>query len=100
METYVTGMQLNQFDSEQYTFATTADLSIPGTYTFDATVRLPGDQDPSNDTLSGYSVVSGTALIVNTFPWLENFDGSASNGTTVPPLAWFQDPNDGGGTGR
>ena len=98
-EMYTPAMALNQFDSDTYTFATTADLSAVGNYTFSATVSLPGDQDMSNDTVAGYTVTSGGSGTVSTFPYVENFDGSSSNGTPVPPMGWFQDPMDGGGTG-
>jgi hypothetical protein len=40
-----------------FSFATLADLSVPGTYVFDAAVHLPGDADPSNDVLAGYVVI-------------------------------------------
>lgn len=42
----------------QYTFTTQANLSTAGTYSFDVTVSLPGDANPSNNTYSGYVVTS------------------------------------------
>ncbi|PKA82741.1 putative secreted protein (Por secretion system target) [Ulvibacter sp. MAR_2010_11] len=36
----------------QYTFATTADLSAPGTYVIDARTNLAGDTNPANDPAS------------------------------------------------
>lgn len=41
-----------------YTFVTQADLTVPGSYTIDATVTLPGDPTPGNNTYSGYVVNS------------------------------------------
>ena len=43
-----------------YTFTTQADLSIPGAYTFDATVALAGDGNPTNDAFLD-AVVTNTA---------------------------------------
>jgi len=51
-----------------YTFTTQANLSTPGSYTFDATVSLAGDVSPANDAFNGYAVtnsapsVGGTAV--------------------------------------
>lgn len=56
-----------------YTFTTQANLSTPGTYTFDATVSLPGDVNPTNDAFTGYSVT-------NTAP---SVGGTVSGGTDV-----------------
>ena len=39
-----------------YTFDKAADLSMPGAYTFTASVRLGGDDNPANDTLVGHEV--------------------------------------------
>jgi len=41
-----------------YTFSTQANLSVPGTYTFDATCNLAGDINASNNPFNGYSVVN------------------------------------------
>jgi hypothetical protein len=43
----------SQFD---YTFTTQTDLSVPGTYAFDATVGIAGDVNPSNDAFTGHVV--------------------------------------------
>jgi len=37
-----------------YTFTTQANLSVPGSYTFDATVSLAGDISPTNNSFTGY----------------------------------------------
>lgn len=49
--------------SFNYTFATTANLSVPGSYSFDATVTLAGDPTPGNNTFSGYVVNSLAASV-------------------------------------
>jgi len=56
-----------------YTFTTQANLSVPGSYTFDATCALPGDINPSNDAFNGYVVVNTAASV----------GGTVSGGTNV-----------------
>ncbi|HEU4716959.1 MAG TPA: gliding motility-associated C-terminal domain-containing protein, partial [Bacteroidia bacterium] len=56
-----------------YTFTTQANLSVPGTYTFDASVALAGDINPTNDAFTGYSVVNTPSSV----------GGSVSGGTDV-----------------
>lgn len=41
-----------------YSFSTPADLSVPGRYVFDASVRLAGDINPTNDRLDGHTIVN------------------------------------------
>lgn len=96
-ETIVTGAAIPQFGGLSYSFTTTADLSVPGPYTIIATASLAGDQDASNDSKTKL-VSSGGNFLVTSFPFIENFDGSASNGTLVPPAGWFQETTDSTGT--
>jgi gliding motility-associated-like protein len=56
-----------------YTFVTQANVSIPGSYTFDASASVAGDVNPSNDTFTGY-------VVVNTAP---SVGGTISGGTNV-----------------
>jgi gliding motility-associated-like protein len=49
-----------------YNFLTTADLSVAGTHTIDATVTLAGDVTSSNDTYSGYTVINNSNSIGGT----------------------------------
>ena len=49
-----------------YTFTTQANLSVAGTYLFDASCALAGDVNPSNDTFSGYSVTNTAATVGGT----------------------------------
>jgi len=46
-----------------YTFVTQANLSVPGSYTFDATVSLAGDVSPGNNSFNGYVVTSSAASV-------------------------------------
>ncbi|MDQ3191992.1 MAG: gliding motility-associated C-terminal domain-containing protein [Bacteroidota bacterium] len=54
----VTGASIPLNTSYTYTFAAQADLSVQGSYSINATVSLPGDPTPGNDTYSGYIVNS------------------------------------------
>ncbi len=56
-----------------YTFTTQANLSVPGTYTIDATCALAGDVNPTNDAFTGYSVTNTAASV----------GGTVSGGTNV-----------------
>lgn len=44
-----------------YTFTATADASLTGVYTMDATVTVPGDPNSTNDTYSGYTFTNNAA---------------------------------------
>ena len=76
-----------------HVFATTFDLSLPGTGSFVITIN-PMDMNPANDTLS-----FNAADVIASFPYIETFDNhGAVNGSTTPvPPGWYQDPMDGGG---
>ena len=95
-ENYITpAAGMPQFASDTYTFATTFDLSGPGTY-YDITCRvlLPGDNDTSNDATTITGIYSGGSLPI---PWSENFD-ALGNGV-IPPIGWEQDLADNPGFG-
>ncbi len=82
-----------------YTFTQGADLSVQGLYTFTASVLVPGDSNPANDTTGGHQVQSGGANVVNTFPFFENFDTfTTMNQSTTPPADWLQDQSDATGS--
>ena len=55
-----------------YTFSTLANISTPGSYTFDAYVDLNNDANNLNDTISGITV--NHYLQVNSFPYSEDFE--------------------------
>jgi gliding motility-associated-like protein len=56
-----------------YSFATTADMSVPGTYTINAEVILAGDPISTNNQLNGHIVVHNAPSV----------GGSVSGGTNV-----------------
>ena len=64
-----------------YTFTTTADLSVFRAYKIDAWIKLPGDDYAVNDSINNRFVYSSP--MVNTFPYLERFNNSNGN--------WFTD---------
>lgn len=49
-----------------YSFTATADLSVAGAHTIDATVALLGDINASNDTYTGYSVTNTSPSVGGT----------------------------------
>lgn len=59
-------------DSVLHTFATPANLSVPGQYNFKAYVTVTGDANHANDTVSNHIV--DNVPIVNTLPYVQNFD--------------------------
>ncbi|MBI3509963.1 MAG: gliding motility-associated C-terminal domain-containing protein [Bacteroidetes bacterium] len=72
-ETITLAAILLQNSTYTYTFATQANLSVPGVYVFNASVALAGDINASNDAFNGYSVT-------NTAP---SVGGTVSGGTNV-----------------
>jgi len=92
-----------QNTSFTYTFTTKADLSVPGTYSFDATVSVAGDPTPSNDTYTGYSVnaispsIGGTITAPSSVCFSGNSGTLTLSGHTGSVLGW-QYSTDGGGT--
>ncbi|MBL8298362.1 MAG: hypothetical protein JNN30_08450 [Rhodanobacteraceae bacterium] len=49
-----------------YTFTTQANLSTPGSYTFDATATLVGDINPTNNATTGYAVTNWATSVGGT----------------------------------
>lgn len=86
-----------------YTFTTKANLSVPGTYTFTATVSLAGDPTPGNDTYTGYVVtatapsVGGTITAPSSVCTTSNSGILTLSGQTGSVLGW-EYSTDGGGT--
>lgn len=66
-----------------YTFATTADLSIPATYTIDTWIKHPSDDFSANDSITNYSAVNN--YTVSTFPYSEGFENSSGY--------WYSQPH-------
>ncbi len=65
--------------SQNFTFATTANLSVPGNYTIKCWTSLTGDAYPANDTTT--KIVTGIPS-VSTFPYIEDFE--LGNGGWLP----------------
>jgi hypothetical protein len=59
-----------------YTFTTQANLSTPGSYTFDARVALAGDISLANDTFDGFVVTNSAPSV-----------GGSVSGTSGPTLS-------------
>lgn len=57
---------------DTFTFASTYDMSVSGTYDVDAWTEMPSDQYINNDTLYNYEAISGDGISV--YPSVENFD--------------------------
>ncbi|HET6224860.1 MAG TPA: gliding motility-associated C-terminal domain-containing protein [Bacteroidia bacterium] len=99
----VAAPNIPQNTSYTYTFTTKADLSVPGAYSFDATVSVPGDPTPGNDTYTGYSVNAISPSIGGTITAPSSVCTSGNSGTltltghTGSVLGW-QYSTDGGGT--
>ena len=76
-----------------YTFTTSTDLSVPGTYTFDATVSLPGDTSPTNNSLTNHIVTNTASSIGGT---LQRSGGLlVLSGHTGGVLRWERSRDDG-----
>ena len=98
VEMIVLGNALLSHSTLVYTFATPANLSLPGSYIFTATVALPGDVNPSNDAFNGHVVTnsapSGGGIASG--PGAPVLSGSVSlTGQTGAIVEW-QQSEDGG----
>lgn len=62
---------LNPGDTSQYTFTTTFDMSMAGTYNIEVYTTLRGDGNQVNDTASGVNVQINS---ISTFPYTEGFE--------------------------
>lgn len=86
-----------------YTFTTQANLSVPMTYTFDASVTIAGDVNPTNNSFTGYSVTANAASVGGTVSGGTNVCTGANSGNltlsgqTGSVLNW-EYSIDGGGT--
>ncbi len=102
-EMVVLGSTLLTNSTMNYTFTTQANLSTPGVYTFDATVAIPGDINPTNDAFIGYMVTNTAASVGGTIagPSSVCISGNSGNltlsGHTGSVIEW-QRSTDGGST--
>jgi hypothetical protein len=74
VETVTLGSSLLSNSTLTYTFVTQANLTVPGSYTLDATVSLAGDVTPTNNAFNG-------TIVVNSAPSA----GGAVNGPAPGP---------------
>ena len=74
-----------------YTFSTPLSVAPTTTVALTASVTLPWDSNPSNDTLFGYQYTNAGAPLTTTFPAIETFDqinwNGSGFGTTEPPAS-------------
>jgi hypothetical protein len=92
------GSSLTSHSAMTYTFTTQANLSVPGTYSFNATVSLAGDISPANDAFNNYAVTnsahSAGGTVVATPP--SSSSGTLTlNGNTGNVVQW-EESDDGG----
>ncbi len=66
VETVTLTVNLLTNSTLNYSFLTTGNLSVPGSYTFDGTVSILGDINPSNNSFTGYVVVNTAASVGGT----------------------------------
>lgn len=76
-----------------YTFTTQADLSVPGTYTFTATASLPGDVNPTNDSLTNHMVTNTAPSVGGTL--MRTGGVLVLSGHTGSVLRWERSRDDG-----
>jgi hypothetical protein len=69
---------INPGEVFNYTFTTTADLSISGTYAFRAYSELGNDTDSANDTIR-FNITN--VELVDAFPYLQDFENGAAGWT-------------------
>lgn len=101
-ENVVLGSNLLRNSRLAYTFTTQANLATPANYTFDATVNLTGDINPTNNTYSGYAVTNSANSVGGTVsgPAGPTLSGALTlSGHTGAVLEW-QQSDDGGNRWR
>jgi len=81
-----------------YTFTTPANLVVPGAYTLGATVSLPGDINPTNDTYSGWIVTNAAATFGGEIwgPGTPGSSGTLTLHSEVGDVLQWEESDDGG----
>ncbi len=87
---------LNTGDSEVLSIPTPVDLSMTPALTMTVTTMFPGDVVSLNNTATRVMVTNEVPIAA--FPYVEDFSGTASNLSILPPPGWVQDPDDSNGT--
>ena len=86
----VVGVVIPPGGTADFSFLTTASLVVPGSYQVSVTAALPGDADPSNDTVLSQVIVPPGQL--GSFPHLEDFEGFTVGTPGVLAGGWEQEP--------
>ncbi len=74
-EFWLPNPNITPFTSSSYTFTATANLALAGTHDIQVSASFPGsDASTINDTL----IAQVTKTVVDTFPYIENFDAWAT----------------------
>jgi hypothetical protein len=104
-EPVVLSSNLLSHSSFTYTFTTQADFSSPGNHIVDATVSLPGDVNPTNNTFTGHVVFNsvttagGSVTADQTICGITNSGTLSLSGQTGDIVRW-ETSQDGGITWR
>ena len=98
VETAVLGSTLLMNSTFTYTFATPANLAVPGTYTLDATVSLPGDINPANNAYTGWIVTNAAASAGGAIsaPGAPGSSGTLSLNGAIGDVVQWEESDDGG----
>lgn len=91
------GGNLFSHSTFNYTFTTPADVSTPGTYSFDATVSIAGDVNPANSAYTGYVVTDDAPSVggtVSTPP--AGSSGTLTLGGNTGAVVQWEQSDDGG----
>lgn len=92
-----TTVTLNTGEKEILTIPTGVDMTGLTVFNYTVTANLPLDGVAVNDTASR-TVITPAVGPINTFPFTEDFEGTTSNLTTLPPQGWGQLLSDSTGT--
>jgi hypothetical protein len=81
-----------------YTFTTQANLSVPGSYSFAATVSLAGDVSPANNSFTGYVVTNSASAggTVSSSPPSPTSSGTLTLSGSAGSVVQWEESDDGG----
>lgn len=97
-ELVVLGSPLLTNSTFTYTFTTQADLTVPGTYTLDASVSIAGDVNPTNNAYVGYVVTYVAPSVAGTLsgPGAPSASGTLTLVGSSGAIAQWEESDDGG----
>ncbi len=78
-----------------YSFVTTADLSVPGDYIFNVSLNLAGDINPGNNTVTGYRVRNSAPSVAGivSAPGIGSAGTLSVSGQTGDIVQWEESPD-------